>query len=576
MGCGTVLSEIARCTEDISEHRFRVLPTFQHDDTYLHHVSEGVEAHVEVIGSDALHTIVHDHEPSDALLIIDARHWPIGGLDLSSLIQRDGDARWALHGVAVGSSQDGMREYVHCDDQGVVRRIGRYYHQVTLSRLESIAYSLVPLPSVDGIPFASLTDLRAELSRRGLLSRDLPVSSGTIDISQELGMLAVNEQAAIGLETRGADPRFTQGTPGIFVAKGCRIHPSCRMIGPVIVQGGATIEEGSTIIGPTVIGRDCTVRRGATVSQSVLVSRTEVPAGGIIRQKVAVGRNHATEECPQKDPASTPRSFELTSTDFVRLAADASVAGSQSPRDDSKVKLLADILIAALSLIVLAPLFLVVSLAVRLESSGPIFFGHEREGKDGKIFKCWKFRTMRKDAHKMQRALYEANALDGPQFKLDNDPRVTRVGAWLRATNIDELPQLINVFLGQMSLVGPRPSPFRENQICVPWRRARLSVRPGITGLWQICRDQRSEGDFHQWIAYDIMYVRHMSFWLDVKIILATVCSLAGTWCVPHGWLIRAERVKTPPPDPSSRRLMGASASEAASATESVSPGGQA
>ena len=112
---------------------------------------------------------------------------------------------------------------------------------------------------------------------------------------------------------------------------------------------------------------------------------------------------------------------------------------------------------------------------------------------------------MTADAHRQQRQLYRSNQVDGPQFKLKEDPRVTRVGRLLRVTNLDEIPQLINVLRGQMSLVGPRPSPFRENQICVPWRRARLSVRPGITGLWQVCRDEdRTEGDFHEWIYYDL------------------------------------------------------------------------
>ena len=110
---------------------------------------------------------------------------------------------------------------------------------------------------------------------------------------------------------------------------------------------------------------------------------------------------------------------------------------------------------------------------------------------------------------------------------------------WIRGTNVDELPQLINVLLGHMSLVGPRPSPFRENQICVPWRRARLSVRPGITGLWQLCHDNRRGGDFHQWIFYDMTYVRHFSIWLDLKILLATVVSLGGRCTVPLSWLVR-------------------------------------
>jgi lipopolysaccharide/colanic/teichoic acid biosynthesis glycosyltransferase len=169
-----------------------------------------------------------------------------------------------------------------------------------------------------------------------------------------------------------------------------------------------------------------------------------------------------------------------------------------------------------------------------------VFFAHQREGRGGREFPCLKFRTMVANAHAMQRDLYKENEVDGPQFKVQHDPRMTRLGRLLRATNIDELPQFINVLLGHMSLVGPRPSPFRENQICVPWRRARLSVRPGITGLWQLCRaDDRSRGDFHEWIHFDILYVRNMSIWLDVKIFLATVATLGGKWSLPVSVFVR-------------------------------------
>ena len=132
--------------------------------------------------------------------------------------------------------------------------------------------------------------------------------------------------------------------------------------------------------------------------------------------------------------------------------------------------------------------------------------------------------------------------MDGPQFKLDNDPRVTRIGRILRPLSIDELPQLFNVLFGQMSFVGPRPSPFRENQMCVPWREGRLSVRPGITGLWQVCRHDRSIGDFHQWIYYDLLYVRNMSFLVDLKIVLATIVTLGGKWSVPLDWILSRQR----------------------------------
>jgi lipopolysaccharide/colanic/teichoic acid biosynthesis glycosyltransferase len=150
---------------------------------------------------------------------------------------------------------------------------------------------------------------------------------------------------------------------------------------------------------------------------------------------------------------------------------------------------------------------------------------------------------MQVGAHGVQHLLKAQDKLDGPHFKLDQDPRVTRLGRILRTTNIDELPQLINVLRGDMSLVGPRPSPFRENQICVPWREGRLSVRPGVTGLWQVCRHDRSSGDFHQWIEYDLLYVQQASPWLDLKILLATVVTLAGRVPVPAAWLVRL-----PPP----------------------------
>ena len=132
--------------------------------------------------------------------------------------------------------------------------------------------------------------------------------------------------------------------------------------------------------------------------------------------------------------------------------------------------------------------------------------------------------------------------MDGPQFKLAHDPRVTRLGRILRRFSLDELPQLVNVLRLEMSLVGPRPSPFRENQLCVPWRDARLSVRPGITGLWQVCRHQRLQGDFHQWIHFDLLYVRHMSFLVDLKILAATVLTLAGQWPAPVSWILPLRR----------------------------------
>jgi lipopolysaccharide/colanic/teichoic acid biosynthesis glycosyltransferase len=202
----------------------------------------------------------------------------------------------------------------------------------------------------------------------------------------------------------------------------------------------------------------------------------------------------------------------------------------------------AEMALSLVALLILFPLLVLIALLVKLDSRGPIFFNHPREGRFGGTFRCWKFRTMQADADVAQLELAEANQVDGPQFKIHHDPRVTRLGHWLRRLNLDEIPQLFNVLRGEMSLVGPRPSPFRENQLCIPWREARLSVRPGITGLWQICRNNRSSGDFHQWIYYDLLYVRHMSWWLDLKILLATVVSLGGHFPVPLSRLLPPEK----------------------------------
>jgi lipopolysaccharide/colanic/teichoic acid biosynthesis glycosyltransferase len=130
---------------------------------------------------------------------------------------------------------------------------------------------------------------------------------------------------------------------------------------------------------------------------------------------------------------------------------------------------------------------------------------------------------MRKDADRMKAQLAARNQADGPQFFMDNDPRLTHVGRLLRKTQIDELPQFINVLLGHMSVVGPRPSPRVENQYCAEWREARLSVRPGITGLWQVRRTRLRGHDFQEWIKYDIQYLDTMNFRLDLKLIWQTI-----------------------------------------------------
>lgn len=182
-----------------------------------------------------------------------------------------------------------------------------------------------------------------------------------------------------------------------------------------------------------------------------------------------------------------------------------------------------DILFAALVLLLTLPFYPLVMLAIWLEDGRPFLFGHLRETVGGSEFRCWKFRSMRKDAEQIKQKLLQTNQADGPQFFIKNDPRLTRVGRIIRKLNIDELPQFFNVLLGQMSVVGPRPSPRRENQFCPPWREARLSVRPGITGLWQIMRTRRPGMDFQEWIKYDLEYVQNVGLKTDLWILKHTI-----------------------------------------------------
>ncbi len=189
-------------------------------------------------------------------------------------------------------------------------------------------------------------------------------------------------------------------------------------------------------------------------------------------------------------------------------------------------KRLFDITFSAGVLAATAPIYPIVIAAIAIEDGWPPFFAHRRQTLAGREFPCLKFRTMRKDAERIKAQLQGRNQADGPQFFIRNDPRLLRVGWLLRRFQIDELPQFINVLLGHMSVVGPRPSPDNENQFCPAWREARLSVRPGVTGLWQIRRTRAPETDFQEWIRYDLEYVQHESWMMDLWIIAQTVRSV--------------------------------------------------
>ncbi|GBC94745.1 UDP-glucose:undecaprenyl-phosphate glucose-1-phosphate transferase [bacterium HR16] len=192
------------------------------------------------------------------------------------------------------------------------------------------------------------------------------------------------------------------------------------------------------------------------------------------------------------------------------------------PRGYRIAKRVLDVVVASVGLVLLAPLMLLIAIAIKLDSPGPVLFRQVRIGKGGKPFWFIKFRSMVKNAEQIKRDLIPKNEVrGGPVFKMRNDPRVTRVGRFLRRYSLDELPQLIHVLHGEMSLVGPRPPLPSEVASYGEWEMRRLSVTPGLTCLWQI--SGRSDIGFREWVELDHIYIDTMSFWTDLKILLFTV-----------------------------------------------------
>ncbi len=180
-----------------------------------------------------------------------------------------------------------------------------------------------------------------------------------------------------------------------------------------------------------------------------------------------------------------------------------------------------DVTASGLGLLVLSPVLAAAALAVKLSSPGPVFFAQTRVGLSGRQFKMLKFRSMYSDAEQRQAELLAQNEMSGPVFKMTNDPRITPVGKWMRKFSLDELPQLWNVFVGDMSLVGPRPPIPKEVEQYERWQRRRLSMKPGITCLWQV--GGRNEIDFDSWMKLDMEYIDNWSLGLDLKILLKTI-----------------------------------------------------
>jgi lipopolysaccharide/colanic/teichoic acid biosynthesis glycosyltransferase len=540
MGTGTLLDHVLeRLPASLLGH-LTVMPVFAPAAAYEEAVRKACPAVEHVVHAAALSGHLATYEPSDWLLLVDARCLPADGPCAETLFERlEMRPRWVRHLLALESNAAGTRECVELDGEGRVRRIQRYYDDVTWTFAAGVCSSVLPasFALMLDVPFSSLPQLRSALAVHGVPSRDLRLPGPAYNLDEERDLLRLAEHVVLDLATRADGIGHRPSSPGpVHTGAEARVDPTAQFVGPVVVQDGAVIEAGATVLGPALIGAGARVGRDATVAQCLLGPAAVLAARSVVRHRLVL--------VPGSDPA--PAWPPVPSSDEWPLLLPREPALREerpAPLLYPRVKPVMDAVLALLAIVLLSPLLALIAVAIKLSSRGPVLYSDEREGLEGRIFRCHKFRTMRVGADALQRELMARNEVDGPQFKLEGDPRVTRLGRFLRLVSLDELPQLFNVVLGQMSLVGPRPSPFRENQMCIPWRDARLSVRPGITGLWQVCRHERKEGDFHQWIHYDLLYVRNLSFRVDLKIALATIWTLGGKGHVARSWIVPSSRL---------------------------------
>ncbi len=193
---------------------------------------------------------------------------------------------------------------------------------------------------------------------------------------------------------------------------------------------------------------------------------------------------------------------------------------------DHAIKASEDFLLGLMMLVLSLPLFAAIAIAIKLDTRGPVFFKQQRLGKNGKPFQLYKFRSMVNGAEELQEDIIQLNEAEGPLFKIREDPRITRTGRFIRRFSLDELPQVLNVLRGDMSLVGPRPPIPSEVDCYREWQRQRLGVKPGITGLWQV--NGRSDLPYDEMVKFDLYYIERWSLWMDIKIIIRTVAAVLG------------------------------------------------
>ena len=362
----------------------------------------------------------------------------------------------------------------------------------------------------DGLP-REFSRIAERLRSRELGLKALAIAGSVVDVNARDGLLTLAAQQLPQASFPAAHRQGVRRPEADSPARNGGISPQARFVGPVLLGNHVSVESDAMIIGPSILCDNSTVGMGAVVDASIVGSGGIVAGDHVVRSAIVAGHLLPPER-GRTAGAARPLRIEGRADDNATFRSWPRLSYVRC------VKRVADVIVAIIVLLLFAPVIPFIAFAVKVNSPGPAFYKDKRQGRHGKLFQCIKFRTMRVGADQLQEKLRFVSEVDGPQFKMADDPRITSVGRFLRETYLDEIPQFCNVLMGDMSVVGPRPSPESENTLCPWWRDARLSVRPGITGLWQVCRTRRPGKDFQEWIHYDTRYVRELSWRLDLWI----------------------------------------------------------
>ena len=478
------------------------------------------------------------------LIVINGRQFPACDLRQALEVHRASRCDVTMIGLCEPRNRVPYDEMLQVGTDGFVERVRRMYGDVatpSLATADARHWPALVLMTPAAAQRLSGFELPSKLPAwpgvmllAGLRCQGTSLPGRCFDLTDR------DEQGALAAELLRSQPdwladagKLTERPGRIYVGRGVSIDRSAQLIGPVAIGDAVEIGANAVVVGPVAIGCGARIEAGAIVRHGAVEPGAVVRAVAGLEPEVGlppaaserlVGRvlerAHSGKGRVRRSPFGHERQIRLQTV--IEAAGRARPLATLRHRAYRFAKRALDITGASFFLLLSAPLMPLIALAIKINSPGPVFYGHPRQGLGGRLFKCWKFRTMVPNAEKLKRELMQQNEVDGPQFKIKDDPRIFLVGRILRRLNIDEWPQFWNVLVGDMSLVGPRPSPEHENQMCPAWREARLSVRPGITGLWQVSRQREEETDFQEWIYYDVQYVKRQSIWLDLVILLRT------------------------------------------------------